>query len=96
VTALDGDDGVPPFALAKGELVAGRDGDDPGPKAGREPAAEEREPAVPGPRHQTVCGRPKAGNTSAGKVTMSAILPASIRSTSSASGRYSESPGARR
>jgi hypothetical protein len=91
--ALDGDDGVPPFALAKDELAPGRDGDDLDPKAARERAAEEREP---GSGHQTVCGRPKAGNTSAGKVTMSAILPASIRSTSSASGRYSESPGARR
>jgi hypothetical protein len=94
--ALDDHDGVSPFALAKEELAARRDGDGPGPKTGREPVVEEREPAVPGFGHHTVRGRPKAGNTAAGKVTMSAILPASIRSTSSASGRYSEAPGARR
>ena len=44
-------------------------------------------------RPQSAAGSPKAGNSSGGKVVISAITPSSMRITSSAIGRYSASPG---
>ena len=44
-------------------------------------------------RPESTSGSPKAGNSSGGKVVISAITPCSMRITSSASARYSASPG---
>src|SRR6185312_14780138 len=78
--AADGDDRVAPFGRVVAAGLAGPDDHDAALEAG----------------HDSVAARPKAGNSDASNVVISAISESSIRSRSTLNARNSVSPGARR
>src|SRR5262249_39318757 len=96
VALLDHQQRVLPFAVVEDVPAARGQGDHPHLEVAREVMVQKRQ-ALAFPGHHNAGGRSNAfTNGSRAKVVTSTILPSSMRRTSSASGRYSASPGRRR